>query len=536
MELSNCKVGKFAYLHFVICILVLSSSSFVSFSQSYPLWDNLKPGKFHVGFNRIYRLDSSRKYAMRFLPKTDEDTTLYFRPMVINIWFPTNDTTSEFMNYEEYYTFNSPDTLWNHFLFRVKEFNIQVTKDNSFAKPKGKNMDQLMLFNKLLKTSTSIRKNAKTTYQKHPLILYYSGMGGTVEESSLLCEYLASHGYVVVSSLYQPDHIKHLYSDWDLNRSVKDRDFIISCLKNEKYIDLSRMTLLGFSFGAQSSLNYECYNHHPIKAIVLLDSRLEYSFNCHPGGFKSLPDSLLKNKQKINAPMLCFTESASTYSLFDSLIFCDRYYLRVPYLEHFNFTSQSGISQWLNYSNDTSLSLMKSKWELYKTICSHTLNFFNASFKQTHPALTFLDNKNCYHASTEKPMEYEVRRKGQVRESSMSVSNIRLPIQLIRFIQLKSFSYVEKNYPNLLLNHQLIAEQMSNRYGYYLIETQNLNEAIKIFEWNAKLFPNSWNAFDSLGDAYAKNNNHEKALLAYRKSLELNAENTHATKMINSLK
>lgn len=535
MQHISILTSGFRHLPFVICMLLLSHLSFHCYSRSYPLWDNIKPGIYHVGFKRIYSLDSSRTYALRFLPKINEDTALYHRPMVINIWYPTNDSTSECMNYEEYYNFNTQDTLWHNFLIRVKEFNIQVTKDNSFTKPKGKNIDQLMLFNTLLKTPTSIHKNATHTIHKHPLILYYPGMGGTVEESSLLCEYLASHGYVVISSLYQPEHRKHLYSDWDLDRSMKDRDFMISSLRNEHYIDFSGIGLLGFSFGAQSGLYYEGCEHYPIKAVVVLDSRLEYSFNCHPLEFKNLPDTLLKKKIKIKAPMLCFSESGATYELFDSLLYCDRYYARVPFLEHYNFTSQSAISQFLNYTADTTLCLLKTKWELYKAICLNTLNFYNASFKQTPASFKLKLNGNCNDQNHEMQIAYETRKKGQSRESSCSIPNITLPIQLIRFIQQKSYSYVEKNYPDLLSNQQLLSEEINNRYGYYLMEARSLAEALKIFEWNAKLFPNSWNAFDSLGDVYAKNNNREKALVAYRKSLELNPDNTHATKMINTL-
>jgi cytochrome c-type biogenesis protein CcmH/NrfG len=48
-------------------------------------------------------------------------------------------------------------------------------------------------------------------------------------------------------------------------------------------------------------------------------------------------------------------------------------------------------------------------------------------------------------------------------------------------------------------------------------------------------YPESWIVYDSLGEAYMKGNNKDSAIQNYRKSLELNPDNTHATKMIDKL-
>lgn len=518
---------------FFIVFNLLILGSVDCHSQNYPLWDNLIPGKYNVGFKRFYCFDSSRQYAFRYLPKMDEDSTMYDRPMVINVWFPSKGKSRNFMKYEGYYDFTPPDSSWNNFLTRVREFNLQVTKDNSFATPKGKNRNQLQLFDSLLQTSTSIRLDAKPLIEKHPLVLYYPGMGGTIEESSLLCEYLASHGFVVVSSLYQPNHIKHLYSDWDLGRSKKDRDFVLNVLQLEKYIDLTKIYLLGFSFGAQSNLNYELDDNSAIKAIVLLDSRLEYSFNCHPKGFKNLPDTLLMYKSKINKPMLCMTELNSTFRLFDSLNFCERHYVRIPYFEHFNFTSQAELSHYLNYKADTSLCTSKKKWELYKIVCRNIGSFLKSNLNETLFNVIVEDENDYFPDSLNLNIEYEHRRKGEVAQSyNSSKWKISLPIQLLNFIQAKSFKYVEDNFSDLLFDMHLVSETLNNNYGYYLLGLQNFEEAINILKWNTQLFPKSWNAFDSLGEAYAKNNQSDKALVSYKKSLELNPENKHAIDFI----
>jgi hypothetical protein len=66
--------------------------------------------------------------------------------------------------------------------------------------------------------------------------------------------------------------------------------------------------------------------------------------------------------------------------------------------------------------------------------------------------------------------------------------------------------------------------------GYRLLDRKKVKEAIKIFEMNVELFPESFNVYDSLAEAYMTDNNKELAIKYYKKSLELNPENENAKK------
>lgn len=71
-----------------------------------------------------------------------------------------------------------------------------------------------------------------------------------------------------------------------------------------------------------------------------------------------------------------------------------------------------------------------------------------------------------------------------------------------------------------------------NNLGYQLINDNRLNDAIEIFKLLVSEFPNSANAYDSLGEAYLANNNTDLALKNYKKSLELNPKNENAESTI----
>ncbi|MBA3570951.1 MAG: serine hydrolase, partial [Pyrinomonadaceae bacterium] len=79
------------------------------------------------------------------------------------------------------------------------------------------------------------------------------------------------------------------------------------------------------------------------------------------------------------------------------------------------------------------------------------------------------------------------------------------------------------------------SEPELNRLGYQLLEAKKLKEAVEIFKLNVEAYPQGFNTYDSLGEAYMISGNTELAILNYKKSLELNSQNTGATEMLKRL-
>lgn len=61
-------------------------------------------------------------------------------------------------------------------------------------------------------------------------------------------------------------------------------------------------------------------------------------------------------------------------------------------------------------------------------------------------------------------------------------------------------------------------------------------EALEIFKLNVLLYPESSNVYDSVGEAYMKNGDKDKAIENYEKSLKLDPKNTNAVEMLKMLK
>lgn len=69
-------------------------------------------------------------------------------------------------------------------------------------------------------------------------------------------------------------------------------------------------------------------------------------------------------------------------------------------------------------------------------------------------------------------------------------------------------------------------EQEINALGYELLEGKKLPEAIAVFDLNAEAFPASFNVYDSRGEAYMTAGDKVAAIRDYKKSVELNPQNT----------
>lgn len=80
------------------------------------------------------------------------------------------------------------------------------------------------------------------------------------------------------------------------------------------------------------------------------------------------------------------------------------------------------------------------------------------------------------------------------------------------------------------------SEAEINSFGYMLLRSKKLNDALTIFSLNTQFYPTSFNTFDSLGECLLLLNQKESGLKAYRKSLELNPQNDNAKKILSGQK
>lgn len=80
-----------------------------------------------------------------------------------------------------------------------------------------------------------------------------------------------------------------------------------------------------------------------------------------------------------------------------------------------------------------------------------------------------------------------------------------------------------------------IPETDLNDWAYRILRRGKTKEAIELFKLNVWLYPESWNVYDSYGEALFLNDQKAQALTMYKKSVELNPNNRGGKAMIERL-
>jgi predicted alpha/beta superfamily hydrolase len=78
----------------------------------------------------------------------------------------------------------------------------------------------------------------------------------------------------------------------------------------------------------------------------------------------------------------------------------------------------------------------------------------------------------------------------------------------------------------------IFPEARLNAFGYALVNRKEYDKAVKILSYNIRLYPNSYNAHDSLAEAYLTKGDREQAIQYYKLAVKLNPGDTDFAKRI----
>ena len=110
--------------------------------------------------------------------------------------------------------------------------------------------------------------------------------------------------------------------------------------------------------------------------------------------------------------------------------------------------------------------------------------------------------------------------------------------ELLRVIQTSGIAAAESTFSSFQKApaEYSLTEAELNSVGYYLLyDLHNVDKAVAVFKINTVQFPDSWNAFDSLGEGYMVHGDKKRAVENYRRSLVLNSDNSNAKRMIEEM-
>src|SRR5262249_13826574 len=158
---------------------------------------------------------------------------------------------------------------------------------------------------RLLGMKTFAAKDAPAAEGRFPVVIYHPGLSGTHEDNSVLFEYLASHGYVVLSSAYPDPSAYGIGITSDLQGSFSDLEFRARYAHELTLAGADRPAAMGHSWGAIAVLHWAALPESPLSAFVALDSGFEH-VSVEDCGFEPLVYHMRTNKGNIRAASLRF--------------------------------------------------------------------------------------------------------------------------------------------------------------------------------------------------------------------------------------
>lgn len=118
-----------------------------------------------------------------------------------------------------------------------------------------------------------------------------------------------------------------------------------------------------------------------------------------------------------------------------------------------------------------------------------------------------------------------------------SISSSYATYRLREIAQASGFEKLDEKLAQLKKQSGVVqpSEGELNIWGYRLLAAGKKTQAIAVLSLAARLYPESFNVYDSLAEAYEEASERGLAVQNYKRSLELNAQNTHASERLRAL-
>lgn len=504
----------------VLQILVLFHASMVA-AQTSLEEINLENGKYTVGFRHYPTLDSSRTYH-RAMDYTNKKMA---RPISISLWYPAGQIADdikplqvldylEILKEEEEWEHLPNEQILNWFYYRNTPSNQKHLVEPTTAYPE---LDFLK--------------------GKFPVVVYAPSFMASSIENFALCEYLASHGFVVVSSLSRGTETRWFSNNYakEMETQARDMEFLIKEVGKLPIVNHDKIAVMGFSFGGLSNIIVQNRNDN-IKAIVSLDGteRYQYALLEQSHFFdaakidvpyihmaqKDIPDIVLK-EDKIDA------ELNTKFQLYDSITQATSHQLKFHDLTHSYFSTLGILFADRDKRQDKNDSEIM---ESYKWVSAYALHFLDAVLKKDENALHFIENNPSKNGVADGLITQSIKPSKKRAYTFQDFNDLASG---------QNYNNLSQLYDSIVKSHPAfsIPEGNLNTLGLQLVfNPKTSSQGIKVFLLATRLFPDSANLYDSLAEGYLFMGNTDKAIESFEKSLALNPQSQNAINRLEQLK
>ncbi len=476
-----------------------------------------KPGPYPVGLKMVNQYDPTRTFPAN-PDRPGAPARQGSRPLQTLIWYPALQSTSKPMTVGDYVAladneihFDTPDQEHNKWRTRLK---------SSFNAPLW-----------------SVR-NATPADGHYPVLVYAPSDSSIAWENADLCEFLASYGYVVLASPSLGVSTRDMTDDLaGIDTQALDISFLISYAARLPDTDSSKVAAVSFSWGGISVL-FAAARDPRIQILVEMDGSMRY----YPGLVASAGDI---HPELLKTPLLFFTSNEMSYiehldayngpknerigrSVLNAWAHGDAIILNMVGMSHPEFCSMfQRTKNAATFAEDQVADYGREDANTsYSWVSLYMLQFLNAYLKHETSAKAFL-------AKTPAENGLPMHTMGIMYRPASFAETMRSAARMGDESAWKAF----QNFAADPMNRYMTGEEGTiNKLGYALVQENDPASAVVLFKLNTKAYPDSANAWDSLGDGYEATNDIQAALMAYARSIELNPGNEHARRELVKLR
>jgi pimeloyl-ACP methyl ester carboxylesterase len=270
--ISRTLLALFVMAAFAAPISAMAQSTVFSFTE--PL------GRYSVGLKVVDQHDASRSFG-----------TGRVRELQTLVWYPALPNTIR------------PMAVGDYVNLTLSEIRSDVAAAGT-VRPERYTKWMSRIPSSLAEPLRAVR-DAPRARGSFPVVIYAPSDSAVSWENADLCEYLASQGYVVLASPSMGVATRDMTDDIPgIEAQARDISFLIGYAKTLPDTDVSRVAVMGFSWGGMSDL-FAAAKDNRIDALVAFDGSMRY----FPGLVK---DAGYVHPERMSIPLLFFTEGEVT--------------------------------------------------------------------------------------------------------------------------------------------------------------------------------------------------------------------------------
>ena len=246
------------------------------------------PGPFSVGLRIADLYDRSRSFEGD--PARSGGGA---RPIQAMIWYPAQPGGQP-MRYRQLIEIAAGEDDFDR---GESERNRIVSEDLA---RKSKRLPGELVAQEMMRPTGSVR-DAQSRTGRFPIVVYAPSANASAYENDVLCEYLASYGYIVIASPSMGEKSRQMTLDLEgAEAQAADIEFLIGHAETLPDADPRHVAVAGFSWGGISNVVAAARDSR-IKALICLDGSVRYFSSLVNGGATAAKGVLA---ERLEIPML----------------------------------------------------------------------------------------------------------------------------------------------------------------------------------------------------------------------------------------